>query len=688
MTPATESGPSLLGWNRFALTWQVCTWLGGALVVLSVVMLSPASLRSMGEPLVMIVAIIVLAELRPIVMTRLVGNPVSFSLAFIFAAIYLWGIYPALLLFAVSTVLSEILQRKPFWKLIFNVGQFSLSLAAAWIVMLVAGVRPTAEDPLTTFDAGDLWWIVATWAVYHLVNLALVANMIDDQSTWWENFTDEFWFYTISTVAVLALSPFIAIVAVASVHSWTLLPLLLLPLLAVQKAAEMSRQQEHQALHDPLTGLPNRLLLNDRIDQALARSQRTGNKVVVMFLDLDLFKVVNDSLGHHAGDALLMDVAARLQSAMRFGDTLARFGGDEFVIVCEAADDEDVAALPGTFIDALRGPFTSGNSSVTVTASIGVTTASELSLPHTLLRDADAAMYRAKAGGRDRVAVFHEVMHKQAEGRLADAVGLRRALDADELRLVYQPVVDLTTGRTVGVEALVRWADPHRGLLTPGQFIPAAEETGLIVPIGRWVLRNALRQVWEWHGSHPAATGMWVAVNLSARQLLDPGLVDDVREILTDIAIPASYVHLEITESAVMSNVDPVVDTLNALRGLGLDLAVDGFGTGYSSLAYLKRLPVGTLKIDRSFVSGLGGSEDPFDRPIVDAILKMAQSLQLDVIAEGVETRQQLRALRGLGVQSAQGYLFSPPLAAEAMPAWLTSVVAHHTVQAHGDGQH
>ncbi|MCO5300369.1 MAG: EAL domain-containing protein [Candidatus Nanopelagicales bacterium] len=660
----------------FSVTWQASTWLGWAIVVLSVVRLSPEALQAMGEPLLMIAAVIVISELRPIVMTRLIGNPVSISLAFVFATMYLWGLYPAVLLYAGSVLLSEFIQRKPPWKFLFNVGQYTCSMAAAWAVLHLAGVQPSPFDPHAGLSASDLWWIVTSWIVYHLVNLALVAGLAEDgESTWWEDFSDQFWFYTFATLAVLALSPLIAIVAVATPYSWTLLPLLLLPLLAVQKTAEMSRKQEHQALHDPLTGLPNRLLLTDRIEQALVRSGRTEGSVLVMFLDLDLFKVVNDSLGHHAGDALLIDVARRLQSAVRPGDTLARFGGDEFVIVCDGIAADEVTTVPERISASLMQPFASLEREVTVSASIGVALATDTSDAQTLIRDADVAMYRAKERGRNQVVLFHQVMHQEADERLQDSVGLRRALDRDEFRLHYQPVVEVATGQTIGMEAMIRWQDPHRGLLDAGTFIPAAEETGLIVPIGYWVIDTAIAQVQSWRTKIPQASHLWVAVNISSRQLLAPGLVDHLGRTLQETGVPASAVHLEITESALMSDLSAVVERLAALRSLGLRLAIDDFGTGYSSLAYLKRLPVTTVKIDRSFVNGLGGAEDAFDRPIVDAIIKMAQSLHLDVVAEGVETREQLVTLQALGTRAAQGFLWSPPLPEQEVPDWITAHV-------------
>ena len=671
MTSPVPAHPSLWRPSVFAAVWHACTWVGWAVVVLSIVRLTPSDLRLMGEPLAMIAAILVFSELRPIVMTRLTGNPVSISLAFVFAAMYLWGLYAAVLLYASSVVLSEILQRKPLWKLLFNTGQYMCSLAAAWMVMVIAGVTPSPTAPLLDMSASDLWWIAVSWVVYHLVNLALVAGLAADEGvSWWDDFSDEFWFYTVSTLAVLALSPLIAIVAVAYPYSWTMLPLLLLPLLAVQKTAEMSRHQEHQSLHDPLTGLPNRVLLNDRIEQALARSSRMRGMVVVMFLDLDLFKVVNDSLGHHAGDELLINVAQRLKAAVRSGDTLARFGGDEFVVMCEDVSEEEVTAIAGRITASLRQSFVSDDREVTVTASVGVAVAKPSSTPQTLLRDADVAMYRAKEHGRNQVVRFDEAMHRQANERLLDAVGLRRALEHDEFRVVYQPVLDIATGRTIGMEALVRWEDPDRGLVAPGLFIPAAEETGLIAPIGEWVLGAALADLHDWR-TESGHTDVWVAVNISSRQLLSPTLVDEVEHALRESGVPATALQLEITESAVMNDLDPVLDVLARLRRLGVSLAVDDFGTGYSSLAYLKRLPVTTLKIDRAFVSGLGGAEDAFDRPIVDAILKMAQSLGLDVIAEGVETQGQLDALGELGGLFAQGFFWARPKRPDDAVRWL-----------------
>ena len=299
---AADLRPSLWRPSMFAITWQVCTWVGCGLVAYSVGHLDPSDWLAMGAPMAMIAAVVLLSELRPIVMTRLPGNPVSISLAFVFATLYIWGLYPALVLQAASVLVSEIVARKSLWKIPFNVGQYSISVTAAWLVMLAAGVDPTPTSPHLGLTVGDLGWIVATWIVYHLVNLALVAGLAEsDEQTWWESFSEEFWFFTFAAFAVLALSPLVAGIAVGRPNSWTLLPLLLLPLIAVQRTAQMSREREHQALHDPLTGLPNRLLLADRIEHGLAREGRSEGRLVLVFLDLDMFKVVNDGLGMRPG---------------------------------------------------------------------------------------------------------------------------------------------------------------------------------------------------------------------------------------------------------------------------------------------------------------------------------------------------------------------------------------------------
>ena len=423
----------------------------------------------------------------------------------------------------------------------------------------------------------------------------------------------------------------------------------------------------HQALHDALTGLPNRALLDDRMSHALTAAHSRGSTVAVLFLDLDRFKVLNDAEGHAAGDAVLVEVAHRLLAAVRPEDTVARFGGDEFVVLCESGGLATAHHVAERLHESLEQPFHTEGPARFLGASIGIAMADGDSTAADLLRDADAAMYRAKDLGRGRTAVFDSDIRARASARFEATTALRRALSEGELRLHYQPVLDLADERLLGFEALVRWQHPEHGLLGPGAFIADAEENGLIVPLGEWVLRTALQQAARWATS--AAAPPHVSVNLSARQLDEPDLASMIATALQESAFPASALTLEITESVVMRDVLRNVEHLHALREIGVNLSIDDFGTGYSSLVYLKRLPVTTLKIDREFVDGLG--QDPHDSAIVAAVIALARALELNVVAEGVETPRQLAELRRLGCAAAQGFLFSRPVPAEEAERWV-----------------
>ena len=419
----------------------------------------------------------------------------------------------------------------------------------------------------------------------------------------------------------------------------------------------------HQALHDPLTGLPNRALLLDRLTHALGRLGRTGSSVGLLFMDIDRFKVINDSLGHPAGDRMLLAMAERLKLTLRTSDTLARFGGDEFVILCEDLTDEEHALLLAQRIsEVMKAPLGGSDGELVVSLSIGIAMASSSSVsPESLLRDADAAMYRAKENGRARSAVFAQTMRDTAVGRLDTEVALRRGIANGELELHYQPIVELPNGRLVGTEALVRWRHPTRGLVPPDQFIPIAEETGLIIPLGAWVLREAAGQAQQWH-RRAGCSALTMAVNLSALQLARHELVDLIGGVLAETGLPAQCLELEITETVLMKDAAAATTMLAALKNLGVRLSIADFGTGYSSLSYLKRFPVDTLKIDRSFTSGLG--TDPHDTAIVKAIITLAEALNLSTIAEGVETPLQAQGLIALGCGTAQGYYFGRPATA------------------------
>ncbi|HEX4982363.1 MAG TPA: EAL domain-containing protein [Ilumatobacteraceae bacterium] len=421
----------------------------------------------------------------------------------------------------------------------------------------------------------------------------------------------------------------------------------------------------HHALHDPLTGLPNRSLFVDRLRHALDRWSGQPSTLSVIYFDIDRFHLINDSLGYPVGDQLLGVVATRLTGLVRPGDTLARIGSDEFAVLCEGLTGEGAVGVADQVCAAMTEPLAwrGGELVVSVSAGIAVST-SESSSPDSLLTDAEAAMYRAKREGRARSAVFAETMRSRAIGRLDTEVSLRQSIMNGDLRLHYQPIVHLVDGQVLGHEALVRWDHPTRGLLGPDQFINVAEETGLIIPLGTWVLQEACRQAKRFQIRDPRWSRLTMSVNLSGRQLAQPDLVDLIASALDDADLRPEHLQLEMTEGILMDDAAATIGILEMLKGLGVRLDVDDFGTGYSSLAYLKRFPVDVLKIDHSFVHDLG--KDPEDAAIIAAVVSLADALGFTVIAEGVETALQRDCLFGLGCTSAQGYLFAHPVDASA----------------------
>ena len=434
--------------------------------------------------------------------------------------------------------------------------------------------------------------------------------------------------------------------------------------LALDRARSDERIR-HQALHDALTGLPNRTLLLERLNHWLDRTKRAEDRAAVLFVDFDHFKLVNDALGHQVGDELLRAAADRMRATLRPSDTVARVGGDEFVLLCEDLPWEAAALeLVERLTEALEAPFELCGHQRFLTASIGISLATGSEDPEALLRDADAAMYRAKERGRARFELFDEGMHERSRRWLEIESDLRRALTRGELHNVYQPMVD-TRGRVVGFEALVRWQHPTRGPVAPAEFIPVADESGLVVALGRDVLRAACEQAVTW----PAH--LHVSVNLSARQVSHSGLADCVAHILADTGLDGDRLNLELTETVLINDTDHALETLRELKALGVGLVLDDFGTGYSSLAYLKRFPIDTIKIDRSFVDGL--ARDPEDEAIVGAVISMGHALNVRVVAEGVETAAQADRLQTLGCELAQGFLFGRPVTAEELAERLAS---------------
>ena len=425
-----------------------------------------------------------------------------------------------------------------------------------------------------------------------------------------------------------------------------------------RKAAEL--RLEHEVLHDHLTGLPNRVLLMDRIEQGLSRTARDRGLVAVLFVDLDRFKLFNDTRGHDRGDAVLMAVAQRMVERSRAEDTVGRFSGDEFVVVCEKLHAAtDAIKIAEHILNSFDAPFEVDGEEVHVMASIGIATGGADESAEKLLRDADLAMYRAKDRGRARYEVFDDTLRVETERRSATEAGLRRALENDELALVFQPVWSIAEERFVGAEALLRWHDPERGTIAPAEFVPIAEECGLIVPIGDWVLEQACASLSRWRSMGPRLAACTMSVNVSAVQLRSRMFAQSLEELIESTSIEPKLLCLEITESVLMEDVDYFSETLHRLQATSARLSIDDFGTGYSSLAYLRRFPVNELKIDRSFVAGL--DTDTYDATLVAAVIAIGDALELRVVAEGVETAEELAVLSDLGCQYAQGYLLARP---------------------------
>jgi diguanylate cyclase (GGDEF)-like protein len=671
--------PSLWRPSLFALTWHFSVLLGFALIGLAVVRLVSADVPQMGWPLVVVASLVFLGELRPVIASQVyVGSGVAISSAFVFAALYLWGFAPAIMLEATAILIAELMMRKELWKLFFNIGQYVISLSASWLVLYLAGVTTTPSAPRTAFHGSDAWWVLLSWLVYHVVNLSLVAGTAEsDGQTWWESFSEDFWYYTFSTLSVLAVSPFIVVMASVA---WQFVPLLLLPLVAVWKTAEISRDKERQAMHDALTDLPNRTLLQHRVGVALELGRREGTGLGLILLDLDRFKEVNDTLGHPAGDALLEVVARRLLGAVRPGDTVARLGGDEFAVLLPDIDHPtDAIEVAGRIKLALSEPFRLEGVLMDVDVSIGIA----LSPQHgedveVLMRRADVAMYIAK-GEQTGIEVYDLSRDPNSPARLGTVTQLREALDLGQLELHYQPKVTLDDGTVVGVEALVRWRHPERGLVPPDEFIPLAERTGLVHRVTAYVLRAALDQVAQWwdQGVHVP-----VAVNVSMRDLQETDLAGLVAAELDAHGLPASALVLELTESVLAQDPGRAVSTLRELADLGVQSSLDDFGTGYSSLLLLERLPVAEIKIDRSFVQQLDRIDA--DPAMVRSIIGFAHGLGLSVVAEGVETSLSWNVLRDMGCDVAQGYRVARPMPSAQATQWLVERVVRGPAQRAG----
>ena len=594
------------------------------------------------------------------VFTRGAEGEVTTSTTFALAAMLIAGPLAGLLALGLANLLADAWGRKPLQKILFNAFQYAITVAAAGAVLNATTGLPRAGEP--HLMPSDLPGVLLAAFVFFIANIGLVSTVVAlaQQNKVFSYLARDLFFQASINGLMLGLAP---IVVLAADFALPAIALLFLPIFAVHRGGREAIAKEHQSLHDALTGLPNRELFRDRIDQTVRTSRRTGEIAVVMIMDLDHFKEINDTLGHHMGDLLLQEVSSRLRTALRDSDTVARLGGDEFgVLLPVVKHPEDAAAVAQQLLAHLREPFVLDGMRLEIDASIGIA----LYPTHgedneTLQQRADIAMYSAKQAGRG-YALFEPELDRHSPRRLALAGGLRSAINEGQIRLYYQPKADLRTGRIMGVEALARWDHPEFGIVGPNEFVPIAEQTGLITPLTSFVLDEAIKQVRDWKES---GLELSVAVNLSARSFLDTQLAVEIPRLLNRWGVEAELLELEITESMLMTDPARAEATLTRLRQIGLTLSVDDFGTGYSSLANLKRLPVDVIKIDKSFVMEM--AVDASDAAIVRSTIELAHNLGLRVVAEGVESEDAWRHLEALGCDFAQGYYLSRPLPVDAV---------------------
>jgi diguanylate cyclase (GGDEF)-like protein len=646
------------------------------LLVVAVCMRDAGSLLADGDALLVLFGVAILvAELYPLDTPGHEGEA-TYSTAFAFALLLADGVAAVVLVHVLTVIVSDVVRRRAVEKVAFNAAQYALSWAAAGAV-LHAVTGPTSDQGgLEYLQLAHVPALAGAAVAFLLVNttLASTAPALAHGASPLAYIRADFGFQTTMTAVLMTLVP---IVLVLAAYNLTLIPLLWLPLAAIQLGGRQAVINAQQAKHDTLTGLPNRAQLHERVSSTLAAAKLRGGRVGVLLMDLDGFKEINDTLGHHHGDVLLRRVAERLKASTRPGDLVARLGGDEFALLLPDLDEmDDAVAVARRTLEELEGPVHIHGVDLDVRGSVGIACFPDHGRDvDELLSGADMAMYSAKQA-RSGWALYHEALNQHTPERLALVSDLRRGLERDELLLEYQPKIDLTHGNLRGVEALVRWRHPEHGLMSPADFVGLAEHTGLIRPLTMWVAEEALRQTQRWRSQ---GLELRVAINLSVRSLTRE-LPGDVAALLAEHGATGKELEFEITESMMMANPAEGLEVLEQLAGLGLRLAVDDFGTGYSSLAYLKRLPVSELKIDRSFVREM--DVDASDRGIVRSTIDLARHLRLSVVAEGVESAATLAELRELGCDYAQGFFISPPLAPDMIPAWAATELAERATLA------
>ncbi len=631
---------------------------------------APGDLLGRVDALLVLFAVAILvAELFPLDIPGHEGQA-TFSTTFAFALLLAGGTTVVILTHVLCVVLADLLRRRPIEKIVFNAAQYALSWGAAGGVLALAASGLPHHGGLEYLDAVHTPAVLAAIGTFLIVNviLASTAPALADGARPLDYMRADLGFQLASTVVLVTLVPILLVVAA---YDAALIPLLWIPLVAIELGGRQAVINQYQATHDTLTGLPNRAHLHDRLAAALRHTRADDALVGVMVMDLDGFKEVNDTLGHHHGDLLLQQVATRLREQTRASDVVTRLGGDEFAVLLPSPHDlDECIAVAQRLLEGLQGPMHIAGADIDVRASVGIAIA-----PvggdgvDGLLSRADVAMYHAKETGTGWAA-YHDELNVHTPERLALVAELRRAIERDELLLHYQPKIDLATGVLQGVEALVRWRHPERGMMPPAEFVGLAEHTGLIRPLTRWVMREAIAQSRRWRSD---GLEVPVAVNLSVRALTRD-LPDEIGALLAETCVTGEWLELEITETMVMQNPAEGLAILERLASLGIRLSVDDFGTGYSSLGYLKRLPVSEIKIDRSFVTNM--DHDESDRAIVRSTIDLAGHLDLTVVAEGVESSAVLNELRDFGCSSAQGFHISPPLEPDALLGWASALAA------------
>ena len=628
----------------------------GIAVLVAVLATAPAEAFHLDLKAVLLVVALVIGECVPM---RIVHHgsegEITTSATFALALLLITGVEVTMIAMTIAAVVADLRQRKERPRTLFNVGQYAIAI---WVAALALGALSDLDSGgARAFGPDDLFGSTVAALAFFITNAALVARAVSlvDGAAFWRYLHTDLALQTSTVGILLGLGPILVITAEFSLLA---LPLLMLPLVALHRAGRQAVENQREALHDPLTGLPNRMLLHDRVVGALTLAKREGRLTAVMLVDLDGFKEINDTLGHHEGDALLCCVAERLRNALRASDTVARLGGDEFAIVLgDVADAKAACAVAQDLCDVIKRPLTmTGDLMVQVRASIGVAVSPDHGQdPETLMRHADVAMYQAKgAGGGQQLYVAE---HDEASPERLRRVGeLADAIENGELIMHFQPKIDLATGRIEGLEALIRWPHPRLGVLPPAQFIEMAERSGLIIPLTSFALDAAMRECRSWLS---AGLEVPVAVNLSARSLRDTGVVEEVARLLEQHELPGRLLQLELTENSLVADPEAARAVLGELRKLSVTVAIDDFGTGFSSLAHLKDFPVDELKIDRRFVMNL--ERGSADAAIVRSTIQLAHDLGLRVVAEGVENTEALALLSELGCDAVQGYLLGRP---------------------------